>query len=168
MPREDLCMGGTGSPILSSSPSLCPPYGGISETPSCHLLPARAQDHHAPLPTPAASLPAASGNVWNSKRPCRWWLRQVMSDCGFDQTRAMLPGGERPLTCTQLPGPPRFMEPRWEPGLQPAFSWHRAALTGALGTESSLVSPWWRAVVTGRTPGCCRHREGCVQAWGPC
>lgn len=147
-----------------------PAARGISETPSQHLLPTRAQDRCAAIctPLPAASLPAAGGSVWNSKRPRRRWLRQVRSDCGFDQTRAMFLGGKRPLTRAQLPSPPQFMELRWEPGLQPAFSWHRAVLTGALGTESRLGSPRWGAAASGQTPGCCQHQRVCGQVWGSC
>lgn len=161
-------MGGMASPLLNSSSSLRPPSRSISETPPQPPTPALLSSGplRSPFPRllPAASVPTASGNIWNSERPRRWWLRRVRSDGGFDQTGAMLPGGERPLTCAQLPGPPRFMEPRWEPGLQPVFSWHGAVLTEALGRESCPVSPKRCAVATGRTPGCCQHREGCVQA----
>lgn len=153
MAWEDLCMGGMASPLLNSSSSLRPPSRSISETPPQPPTPALLSSGplRSPFPRllPAASLPAASGNIWNSERPRRWWLRRVRSDGSFDQTGAMLPGGERPLTCAQLPGPPRFMEPRWEPGLQPVFSWHGAVLTEALGRESCPVSPKRCAVATG-------------------
>jgi len=131
------------------------PHPGASRRPPATTsCPPKLRAAALPVPRllPVASLPAASGNVWKSARPRRWWLRQVRSDGGFDQTGAMLPGGEHPLTHAQLPGPPRFMEPRWEPGLRPAFSWHGAALSGALGTGSCPVSPRWCAGATGQTP----------------
>lgn len=138
------------------------PHPGASQRPP--QPPPPAQGCCAPLPMPAARA-GTSGTV---QPPRRWCLQQARSDCGSDRTRAMLPGGERPLPRAWLPGPPRFMELRWEPGLQPGFCWHGAVLTGALGTESSPISPRWRAAATGRTPGCCWRREGCVQARGSC
>lgn len=145
-----LCMGRHQEPCSQQLSQPLSPSRATPETPSRHLL--HAQDHLIPLP-----VPAASGNVGMRKRPHRRW--QVRRDTvSISQERCSR--RKRPLTCS-APGPPCCMEPRWESGPQPAFSWQDGAvLTRALGTQHCLGS----LVVARRMPGTVRT----VQAWGSC
>lgn len=91
-----------------------------------------------PFPHLQPPCPAASGDASKIRR---WWLQRA-DDEGFGSAKRTLAGAQRPVTCARRPDPPRFTVLGWEPGLRPAFCWHRALLGRALGTSSTPAFPW--------------------------